>query len=73
MTTTINIEEVKVKITIVWQTEDIIMRAEEREIKLTEKQADEILGLLDRKHDCSIGINWDVIDFWTDYYLREDV
>jgi hypothetical protein len=24
-----------------------------------------------RKHDCNIGINWDVIDYWIDEIVKE--
>ena len=56
-------------ISITWCTEDVLNQAEERGINLTEEQADKILDLMDKKHDCTIGINWDVIDVWIDYVL----
>ena len=49
-------------IIISWSTIDIIDRAKERDIKITEEQALEILNNIKRGHDCNIGINWDVID-----------
>lgn len=49
-------------ITITWSTEDVLTRAEELEIDITEEQADQILEKMDREHDATIGINWDVID-----------
>jgi len=53
-------------ITVSWSTEDVISRAEERDIKLSQKTARKILAEVDRRHDASIGINWDVIDTFTD-------
>jgi Asp-tRNA(Asn)/Glu-tRNA(Gln) amidotransferase B subunit len=60
------------KIAVTWHIDDIIGRAEDRDIPLviTEEQAQDILGNLQRKHDCEIGINWDVIDFWIDEQLN---
>ena len=49
-------------ITVSWCTEDILGRAEEQGIKLTKKQARKILADIDRGHDASVGISWDVID-----------
>lgn len=51
---------------IVWHTEDVIENAKECGIKLTKKQAETVLFMLERKHDATIGINWDTIAFWVD-------
>lgn len=47
-----------------WHRDDIIQRAEEKEIELTEKQIDDVMSLLEHKTDCNIGINWEMIDVW---------
>ena len=60
------------EIRIVWCLEDVVMRAEERDIALTEKQAIKILTNLDKCHDANIGINWNVIDIHTDLVIKED-
>ena len=57
--------------TAIWCEADVIERAKERGITLTSGQADGILDLVDRKQDCSIGISWDTIDCFTDYYLED--
>lgn len=59
------------QISIVWCTEDVLHTAKEMDIELTTDQAREILGLLDRKHDSEIGINWDVISSMIDIYIHE--
>lgn len=59
------------RIAVSWSVDDVIGRAEDRDIKLTEDQALDILSLLESKHDCNIGINWDVIDYHTDCLLEE--
>jgi hypothetical protein len=46
-----------------WVTEDVIGRAEEWPgIELSEEQARDILEEVHRHKDCTIGINWDVLD-----------
>ena len=55
--------EWKDKIADIWHLDDIIHSAKEtHEIELTREQAENVLESLDRSHDASIGINWDVID-----------
>jgi hypothetical protein len=46
----------------IWSTEDVKERAKERKIKITEKQAEELIDRIDRKQDATIGISWDTID-----------
>lgn len=46
-----------------WSTVDVL----NRDSSLTEKQAEDILDEMDRKHDASIGINWDVIDTYIEF------
>jgi hypothetical protein len=48
-------------ITLNWNTEDILELSKTIDIRLNELEADEILERLDRQHDASIGINWEVI------------
>jgi len=50
----------------IWGEEDVIGRAEERGITITQKEAQEILDSVDHKQDCSIGISWDVLDVYID-------
>lgn len=54
-----------------WSTIDIIDRAKDRGLKVTDEQAKEILNTIIRKHDAELGINWDVIDAHTDFYLNQ--
>lgn len=49
-----------------WHIDDVIGRARERKIRVSSAQAKDILGNIERKHDATIGINWDVIDSWID-------
>lgn len=53
-----------------WCADDIKGRAKERGIfNLTDKMAGDVLVALKNNHDASIGVNWDVIDIWTDNVL----
>ena len=52
--------------TSTWTVEDVRTRAYERNIQVSDDQADEILRELDHHQDASVGINWDVLDSWID-------
>jgi hypothetical protein len=54
------------KIIVVWCIDDVIGRAKERGIKLSRKKALEALEGMERRHDASMGINWDTVDCWID-------
>jgi len=56
---------------IIWQADDVIERAKERGIKITKKQAEEIIEEIDGNHDATMGVTWDTIDEATDIYLDE--
>jgi hypothetical protein len=49
-----------------WHIDDVAMRAEDRGETLTEEECRDVLAMVMRKHDCNVGINWDVIDYWID-------
>lgn len=51
---------------VVWQADDVVNRAEEREIKITRKQAEEIIHRMHNRHDATLGITWDTIDCYLD-------
>ena len=55
----------------IWHVNDIMLRARERHVNLSDQQCLEILQLIDRGLDASVGINWDVIDTTTDDYLAD--
>lgn len=52
-----------------WCEDDVLERAKERGIKLTREQARQVIDMVDSKQDCSIGINWDVLDAFIDEVL----
>lgn len=49
-------------ISIVWGLQDVTDRAKQGGYDLKEGQALQVLELLKDKHDCNIGITWEVID-----------
>ena len=50
------------KLSITWSSDDIKDYAEqEMGIDLSDDEADEILETVICRHDCIVGINWDVI------------
>jgi hypothetical protein len=58
------------EIAIVWCIEDIRNVEENKEIpeedRLTDVECRDVLSYLRNKHDATIGINWDVLEFWMD-------
>lgn len=61
-------------ITITWSVDDILSRDTPRQGRrpLTREEAAEILQDLKRRHDATIGINWDVIDVFVDSFDRSE-
>jgi len=55
----------------IWGEDDIIGRAEERDIKISREQAQHILDTIDNKQDCEVGISWVELDIYTDAELEE--
>jgi hypothetical protein len=35
--------------------------------EITDEEAQEVLRLMEKYHNCDVGINWDVIDNWIDH------
>lgn len=54
---------------VVWTTEDVIGRAADSDIELTQEEARSILAEVDHRHDANYGINWGTLD----YYINEAV
>lgn len=59
------------EIKIIWNTDDVLLRADELGVQLTEEEADNILDDLYNYHDASIGICWDVIGSYIYQYETE--
>ena len=51
------------QIAIIWSLEDV----QEIRPDLSDDECMEVLGFAEKKHDASIGINWDTLEIWADY------
>ena len=54
-----------------WHSDDIIEQAENHGEQLTYEEAQEVLRLISKYHDCEVGINWDMIDSWIDHITAQ--
>ena len=54
------------EISIIWSTEDVLHQAKQKDVKLNEVEANQILLQMERKHDADIGISWTTIDVYID-------
>lgn len=52
-----------------WHIDDVIEQA--NCIELTEQEARDVLAMVSKRHDCNIGINWEVIQYWIDQIVEE--
>jgi hypothetical protein len=57
-------------ITIKWSTDDVLMRADDMGLPISEEAGDQILQNVYDHHDAEVGINWNVIDFHIEDYLE---
>ena len=55
------------EISVSWCAEDVL----HEHPNLTAEQVQDVLNYMKHKHDCTIGINWDVIDIWANHVLNE--
>ena len=54
-----------------WGIEDVLDRAEDQEIDITEQQAKDILVAMGCNYDCNYGITWETIDYFlADYEVK---
>jgi len=58
------------EIAIVWNTDDVHQQAEDMGIRISERDAENILDRVEANHDASIGVSWDVIDCNIDMYMN---
>ena len=71
--------------TSIWQRDDVLSVAKDwrtwdsiakmsfpNPVSMTAKQADEIVEEIDRHHDCTVGINWDVLEYWVDEFAHKE-
>jgi hypothetical protein len=51
------------EIHITWCTQDVMETAKSMEVKLTEDEANDVLGTVEHNHDACHGISWDNIEW----------
>ena len=57
------------QIAIIWDIDDV----QSIRPDLDDDEAMQVLSAVDNKHDATIGVNWDVLEFWADeLYPQED-
>lgn len=59
------------KESIKWSWEDFVDRATHIGYKCSDEQAQELLEQMIHKHDCTIGITWDTLDYYIQTYCKK--
>ena len=59
------------EIRILWGRDDVIGQTANNDVNLTDDEIDEVLYCLSIKHDATIGVSWDTIDFWIGEVVSE--
>lgn len=61
-------------LTIRWHIDDIIDYANEHfeDLNLTKSEAKSILINIDKNHDCNVGVNWDIIEFFINEFIENN-
>jgi hypothetical protein len=54
-----------------WHIDDVQGQAENMGEELTDQECRDVLAMVMRKHDCNIGISWEVIDYWIEQIIEE--
>jgi hypothetical protein len=61
------INKPKTKAVITWYAEDIKSQCD----TLTDKQIGDVLSLIENNHDATIGVNWEVINYYIEKVTKE--
>ena len=54
-----------------WSVDDVKYSRGDGDPEVSTAQAEEVLGRMMRYHDCTIGMNWDVVDYHLSEVMRE--
>jgi len=57
---------------VIWLSDDVISRAREHNVSISNELAAEILESLEHNHDCNYGITWDHIDAELDNHKEHE-
>jgi hypothetical protein len=59
----------KDEISFTWHIDDVEWCADQRNINLSPEDCREVLSIMDKRHDATIGCNWDFINCCIDEFL----
>jgi len=59
------------EIKLSWCIEDVLERAKFTKDKITRKEAGAVLELCLKRHDCNMGITWDMLDYYIGDVISE--
>jgi hypothetical protein len=54
-----------------WHSEDVIEQAVNNGEELTYDEAQWVLKMMDKNHDCNVGHSWDNMDYWIDRVVEK--
>jgi hypothetical protein len=57
---------------ILWQTEDVIGKANEMGFEMSEEEAEDIISSIDNSSDCEYGITWETIKHNINEWIEEN-
>ena len=60
------------EIKIVWSVEDVLMQAQNDDVKITVEQAGKVLDCLYHDHNANYGISWDTISSTITHVLERE-
>lgn len=60
-----------IAINLTWGIDDVLQVAKDNNIKLTRKQASDVLDETLRRHDATLGVSWETIEYHIDSILNK--
>ena len=57
---------------ILWQTEDVVGKANEMGFEISEEEAEDIISNIDNSSDCEYGITWETIRHHINEWIEEN-
>ncbi|QDP58058.1 MAG: hypothetical protein Unbinned4294contig1001_47 [Prokaryotic dsDNA virus sp.] len=53
-----------------WSPEDVLHKADEMSVSITEREAEEILGSIEHNFDANVGVFWDTIEWEIEDHVK---
>lgn len=54
-----------------WCADDVMQRASQMEVKITQREAEEIIDSVAHNHDATIGVSWDTIEWAIEEHIEQ--